>query len=78
MTRGALHYPPAILGYDSQAEVTQNTVVYFDSATLGSTGSVASVSETIPRPDFAVPGDVDVGLIRLSEPRTDRTANARD
>jgi hypothetical protein len=64
---------PATVEYSSPDEVTENTVVFFDSADLSSPVSPpVAVAATTPHADFRDPGDPDVGVIRLAAPRTDR------
>jgi len=66
---------PRVLGYNSQAEVTQNTMVVLDGLDLqsGQFGATRKAASTVPHPSFNNPGDPDVGLIRLDQPVTDRT-----
>lgn len=66
---------PSILGYSTQQQVTNETMVVFDGTNLqsGQFGATRSAAATIPHPSFGSPGDPDVGLIRLSQPITDRT-----
>lgn len=59
--------------YPTQDEVTANTLAIIDGTNLlAGTGTVVAVSATIPHPGFGSPGDPDVGLVRLSQPLTDR------
>ena len=62
---------PQVLGFGSQQQVTNETVVYFDGTILGN-GTAVGAAQTIPHGSFSQPGDPDVGLIRLAQPRTDR------
>lgn len=62
---------PQIVGLANQEQVTAATSVWFDTTFLGSGTSVAA-ADTIPHPSFNQPGDPDVGLIRLAQPRTER------
>ena len=64
---------PAVLGFSTQEQVTAETVVYFDSTQLGANGTAIAAAETIPHSAFGQPGDPDVGLIRLSFAKEDRT-----
>lgn len=65
---------PQTLGMSSQAQVTAETQVVFDGVNLQANqfGAVVQAAETIPHPGFGNPGDPDVGLVRLSQPVTDR------
>ncbi len=64
---------PTVLGYSSQQEVTQNSVIVIDGTDLRSSGTALQVAETASFQGFERPGDKDVGLVRLSKPLTDRT-----
>jgi MYXO-CTERM domain-containing protein len=59
------------LGFADQSQVTAETAVYIDSIVVGN-GSATAAADTIPHPAFRQPGDPDIGLIRLAQPRTDR------
>jgi len=66
---------PSLLQMSTQAEVTANTVVLFDSTSvLSGGGRQVRLAETIPHPSFNVRalGDNDIGLVRLTESITDR------
>src|SRR5690606_3756002 len=64
---------PAVLGYQTQQQVTDATLVLFDATTLQTNpGRGVAAPETLPPPALAAPGDPDVGLIRLSQSITDR------
>ena len=58
----------------SQAQMTAETSIVLDSADLtGSGGREVAAADTIPHSSFdQVPGDNDIGLIRLTEAITDR------
>jgi hypothetical protein len=60
------------LGLASQAEVTAQTTVTFDTLELaGGGGRTIAASDTIPIGSYRVNGDPDVGLVFLAEPVTD-------
>jgi secreted trypsin-like serine protease len=66
---------PELAGVATQADVTARTVVVLDStAVFEVQGRAIRASDTIPHPlfDVAALGDDDIGLIRLSQPVTDR------
>lgn len=63
---------PRSLGQPSQQAVTDGTVVFFDSTNLPVNGQTINAADTIPHPSFVQPGDPDVGLIRLANPKNDR------
>jgi uncharacterized protein (TIGR03382 family) len=70
---------PALAGVATQAEVTARTVVVLDSTDIFTIqGRAIRAADTIPEPNFDVNalGDDDIGLIRLSEPVTDRQVSA--
>jgi len=67
---------PSVMGYSSQQQLTSDTVVILDTASVyDSTGRQISAANTIPHPSFNLNalGDNDIGLIRLSQRVTDRT-----
>lgn len=59
------------LGLSSQAQVAAETTIYFDAIILGN-GATSAVAEAIPHSSFRQPGDPDIGLLRLAQPKTDR------
>ncbi len=65
---------PSLLGYSSQAQVTANTIVYFDTITF-SGGKQVRAQATMPHPMYNSNTGLndDVGLIHLATPVTDRT-----
>ncbi len=69
---------PSLLDMRDQAEVTANTRVILDVASLqeaqNGDGMIVASAETIPHPNFSINGlgDNDIGLIRLQTPVTDR------
>ena len=65
---------PETLRFGSQQAVTDNTVVIFDALDVRRplNARIIAAAETMTFEDFDTPGDVDIGLIRLSEPVTDR------
>lgn len=70
---------PRVLGYSTQAEVTRDTLVAFDAMDLAGAPSqdqLVQAAETIVFPNFNQPGDVDIGLVKLSRPITDREPSA--
>lgn len=63
---------PSSVGLPSQAAVTQNTTVHFDTVDLTrSLGTYVRAAETIPHPDYLELGAEDIGLVRLAVPITD-------
>ncbi len=65
---------PAVLGASSQAQVTANTRVHFDTVDVTrDAGRVIPAAETIKKPQFNVNalGANDIGLIKLQTPVTD-------
>tara|TARA_R110002073_G_scaffold303128_1_gene471129 strand:- start:85328 stop:86491 length:1164 start_codon:yes stop_codon:yes gene_type:complete len=66
---------PALLGANSQAQVTSQTQVLIDAdSVFNDSGSRIQAADTIPHPSFSVNslGNNDIGLIRLATPVTDR------
>src|SRR5688572_11820879 len=66
---------PQVLGFGSQAEVTNATSVLLDSTNVFQGGSAQiGAAATIPNPGFSLSGlgDDDIGLIRLQTPVTNR------
>jgi MYXO-CTERM domain-containing protein len=61
---------PNILRYQSQSQVTANTIVAYNTVNLlNGNFQAATVRDTIPHP-FSRPGDPDVGLVLLNQPIT--------
>jgi MYXO-CTERM domain-containing protein len=64
---------PEELGWSSEAEVAQNSVVFVDSMVLQQGGGQQiQVAKTIAHPSFSQPGDPDLGIVKLKTPVTDR------
>ncbi len=65
---------PSLAGLGSQAQLTAQTQVIFDTNSALSGGTAIGAAETIPHPSFNEQGlgDNDIGLIKLKSPKTDR------
>jgi hypothetical protein len=67
---------PQVVGASSQAQVTANTRVHFDTVNVfQNAGTIIRAAETIPKPNFSLQGlgANDIGLIKLAQPVIDIT-----